>query len=244
MTARRKRMTHLRARLPSVDLDRGNEGAANEIPLRGRALKLKPCSNSPVGMRTSFVEMALHLAGQWAEQEPALPQPAGIAAPEVVWAGVRHRKITLYSVLAVSHVDTVFIFGLQCKKNIDKPELNQQKPPRWDRSPSHARRGCSVGPFCWEKGQFWGRPVASWVSLEGGRGDADGLSAVVHAKKVKGSDTNWSPTQAGDKEQILARSSRGLDCLWLWGVSCPRWVKPQAFCSEPRTGSSLDKRLD
>lgn len=32
-------------------------------------------------------------------------------------------------------------------------------------------------------------------------------------KKVKGSDTNWSPTQAGNKEQILARSSRGLDCL-------------------------------
>lgn len=58
-------------------------------------------------MRNSFVEMTQHLAVQQAEQDPA-----GIAAPEVGWAGVHHREITLYSGLVVSQVDTFLIFVL------------------------------------------------------------------------------------------------------------------------------------
>lgn len=192
--------------------------------------------------------MAQNLSGQQAEQEPAIPQPAGIAALEVVWAGVQHRGITLYSVLVVSHVDSVFILCFWCKKNVDKPELNQQKPPRWGRNPGHARRDCSAGPSYCEKGQFLRCPVApqvvTWVSVEGSGGDADGLSTVARAKRVEGSDTSWSPAQAGGKEQIFARSPGRLDCLWIWGISCLNWVKCWASWSEPRTGSSLDKRLD
>ncbi|KAJ7423794.1 hypothetical protein BTVI_08775 [Pitangus sulphuratus] len=52
------------ARLSSVDLDRWKEAAANEIQLRGQALKLKSCSNRSLELRSSSVEMALGLVEQ------------------------------------------------------------------------------------------------------------------------------------------------------------------------------------
>lgn len=135
----------------------------------------------------------------------------------VSW-GTAQRNQPLVSACCITCRYSLHFLCFWCKKNIDKPELNQQKPPRWGRSPSHARRGCSARPFYWEKGQFWGCPVGSWIPLEGAGGDADDLSTVPHGRRVKGSDTSWSPAQAGDKEQISTRSSRRLDCLWLLGV--------------------------
>lgn len=64
--------------------------------------------------------------------------------------------------------------------------------------------------------------MASRVSLEGGRGDANGLSTALHTKRVKSSVTSWSPAQVGDKEQIFSRSSRRLDCLLISGCSMPQ----------------------
>lgn len=94
MTPSGDQVTLLRARVHSRDLDKWKEGTASDCVKfgydRDRVLKLEPFRNDTlevVGPEGTTAVMTLGLAVQQAEQEPAVIQPAGSAAPELFELG-------------------------------------------------------------------------------------------------------------------------------------------------------------